>query len=159
MNFVSDPLRSLDYAILDGYSSSQLCASKNNDVGITKLYDDLIGLTESISRRILNCTARVDVLTQNIASYVDPWLYMGYAFETKLREYNLAREVTQHVKQRCVNLTSPRTVGLPITLMRTRKRKYLIWNDIKIMKFLKKEPYLLNYKTSYSQAAFQTINM
>lgn len=30
---------------------------------------------------------------------------MGYAFETKLREYNLAQEVTQNLKQRCINFT------------------------------------------------------
>lgn len=41
---------------------------ESNDVDPTKLYKDLIGLVESISRRILNPTAKVDVLTQNIVT-------------------------------------------------------------------------------------------
>lgn len=79
---------------------------ESNDVEITKLYNDLITLTKSISGRILNPTARVNVLLkQDLSSYVDPSLYMGYAFENQLREYNVTHEVAQNIKQRCVKFT------------------------------------------------------
>ncbi|CAG5046128.1 unnamed protein product [Parnassius apollo] len=50
---------------------------ESNDVDPTRLYNDLIGLVESIGRRILNPTARVDILTEDIESYLDPKPYMG----------------------------------------------------------------------------------
>lgn len=107
-NMYNDPVNHLYLIYLKPILQEVQIVNKlfeSNDVDVCKLYNDLIGLTESISRRILNPTARVDVLTQNIASYVDPSLYMGYVFETKLREYNLAQEVEQNVRRRCVNFT------------------------------------------------------
>lgn len=55
---------------------------ESNNIDPTKLYKDLCALVQSTSRRILNPTARVDIFTQNIESYLDPKPYMGYAFET-----------------------------------------------------------------------------
>ncbi|CAG5047081.1 unnamed protein product [Parnassius apollo] len=78
---------------------------ESNDVDPTRLYNDLIGLVESIGRRILNPTARVDILTEDIESYLDPKPYMGYAFETKLLEYNLQPNAANYLRQRCNNFT------------------------------------------------------
>lgn len=78
---------------------------ESNNIDPTKLYKDLCALVQSTSRRILNPTARVDIFTQNIESYLDPEPYMGYAFETKLREYNLQPEVENNLRQRCLNFT------------------------------------------------------
>lgn len=78
---------------------------ESNNIDPTKLYKDLCALVQSTSRRILNPTARVDIFTQNIESYLDPKPYMGYAFETKLREYNLQPEVENNLRQRCLNFT------------------------------------------------------
>ncbi|KAL4703565.1 hypothetical protein ACJJTC_001585 [Scirpophaga incertulas] len=78
---------------------------ESNNIDPTKLYKDLCVLVQSTSRRILNPTARVDIFTQNIESYLDPKPNMGYAFETKLREYNLQPEVENNLRQRCLNFT------------------------------------------------------
>lgn len=78
---------------------------ESNNIDPTKLYKDLCALVQSTSPRILNPTARVDIFTQNIESYLDPKPNMGYAFETKLREYNLQPEVENNLRQRCLNFT------------------------------------------------------
>ena len=78
---------------------------ESNNVDPTKLYKDLCGLVKSISRRILNPTARVDIFTQNIESFLDPKPYMGYAFESRLREYNIQPDVENNLRQRCLNFT------------------------------------------------------
>lgn len=45
---------------------------------------------ESVARRIMLPTARIDVLTaRNLESYLDPSSYMGNGFELKLTEYEL----------------------------------------------------------------------
>lgn len=63
------------------------------------------GLVQSITYSILNPTARVDIFSQNIDSYLDPRPYMGYAFEAKLRECNLLPEVETNLRQRCIKFT------------------------------------------------------
>lgn len=70
-----------------------------------RLYKDLIGLLESISRRTLNPTAKVNVLTEDIESYLDPTLYMGYAFETKVIEYRLEQNTVCNLRYRCIKFT------------------------------------------------------
>lgn len=72
---------------------------ESNDIDIMKLYNDLVDLKEFVSQHVLNSTAKIDVRTQYITSYVDPSLYIGHAFETKLREYD-QEEVTQNVKNK-----------------------------------------------------------
>lgn len=60
---------------------------------------------KSTNQRILNPTARVDIFTQNIESFLDPKPYMGYAFESKLREYDIQPQFENNVRQRCLKFT------------------------------------------------------
>lgn len=78
---------------------------EGNDVDPIKLYKDLIGLVESIGRRIVNPTARVDILEDNIESYLNPKPYMGFVFENKLSEYQLPLDLANQLRQRCINFT------------------------------------------------------
>lgn len=39
------------------------------------------------------------------------------------------------------------------------RREPVIWNDIKVFKFCKDEPFSIFYKTSYTEDNFQTINL
>ncbi|CAG5004977.1 unnamed protein product [Parnassius apollo] len=107
---------------------------ESNDVDPTRLYNDLIGLVESIGRRILNPTARVDILTEDIESYLDPKPYMGYAFETKLLEYNLQPNATNYLRQRCNNFTLKLVTELrsrlPVNFKILRNIVHIKWESL-----------------------------
>ncbi|XP_068205152.1 uncharacterized protein [Palaemon carinicauda] len=68
-----------------------------------KLLLDLSNLIISLSKKVTIPTARVNPLTTDISSYIDPGAYMGYEFEKVCRESQIAIEVQGNIRQRCIS--------------------------------------------------------
>ncbi|XP_041974017.1 uncharacterized protein LOC121736556 [Aricia agestis] len=98
-----------------------------NDRDPTKLLNDLVELVESVARRILMATAsaRVNILTDNITSYLDPSPYMGYNLERRITEYQLSPESVQNLRHRCkqftLKLVQEMRSRMPVNIQTLRK--------------------------------------
>lgn len=64
---------------------------------LVKLLDCLISLVKSVSSRVLNPLAKVDVLKDPIDGYISPKPYLGYLFESKAAELHLPEEVEKNI--------------------------------------------------------------
>lgn len=85
----------------DVQKTNKLFESENADP--TKLLDSLILLIRSLSARILNPTARVDLLTQSIDSYLNPRPYLGCAFESEIANTStIADERRKSIREKCI---------------------------------------------------------
>lgn len=91
-------------------------ASEGEQVDPLKLLDCLVNLIKSVSSRVLNPLANVDVLKGPIDGYISPKPYLGYLFESKAAELHLAPEDEENVRKRCVAFTISLTNELRVRL-------------------------------------------
>jgi hypothetical protein len=78
---------------------------EGENVDPTKLIDDLVHLIRSLSSRIVNPTARVDIFVDNIDSYLDPQPFLSYELNKKLQDFKLNDAEKQNIRSRCINFT------------------------------------------------------
>ncbi|KAL7382723.1 hypothetical protein ABVT39_026993 [Epinephelus coioides] len=91
-------------------------AFEGEQVDPLKLLDSLVSLIKSVSSRVLNPLANVDVLKGPIDGYISPKPYLGYLFESKAAELHLAPEEENNVRKRCVAFTISLTKELRMRL-------------------------------------------
>lgn len=91
-------------------------AFEGEQVDPLKLLDSLVSLIKSVSSRVLNPLANVDVLKGPIDGYISPKPYLGYLFESKAAELHLAPEDENNVRKRCVAFTISLTNELRVRL-------------------------------------------
>ncbi|KAL4719405.1 hypothetical protein ACJJTC_015099, partial [Scirpophaga incertulas] len=72
----------------------------------TKLLETLAFLLRSICNRVIYSHTNINVLTTMVQeNHLNPYATLGYAFETSIRKLNLNEDVTNIVKQRCIDFT------------------------------------------------------
>lgn len=76
---------------------------QGENVDTTKLLLDLTNLILAASRKVTVPTSRVDPLTSDISSYVDPYAYLGYEFEQFCRNSKIPKEIECNVRNRCIS--------------------------------------------------------
>ncbi|KAJ4934815.1 hypothetical protein JOQ06_007597 [Pogonophryne albipinna] len=91
-------------------------AFEGEQVDPLKLLDSLVSLIKSVSSRVLNPHANIDVLKEPIDGYISPSPYLGYLFESKAAELLLAPEEKNQVRKRCVAFTISLTHELRLRL-------------------------------------------
>ncbi|KAI4797407.1 hypothetical protein KUCAC02_025136 [Chaenocephalus aceratus] len=91
-------------------------AFEGEQVDPLKLLDSLVSLIKSVSSRVLNPLANIDVLKEPIDGYISPSPYLGYLFESKAAELLLAPEEKNQVRKRCVAFTISLTHELRLRL-------------------------------------------
>lgn len=82
-----------------------------------KLLDSLVSLIKSVSSRVLNPCAKVDVLNGPIDGWISPKPYLGYVVESKAAELPLVPEDEYNVWKRCVAFTISLTNELRVTVL------------------------------------------
>jgi hypothetical protein len=91
-------------------------AFEGKQVDPLKLLDSLVSLIKSVSSKVVNPLANVDVLKGPIDGFISPKPYLGYLFESKPAELHLAPEDENNVRKRCVAFTIPITNELRVRL-------------------------------------------
>ncbi|KAI4796477.1 hypothetical protein KUCAC02_026979 [Chaenocephalus aceratus] len=91
-------------------------AFEGEQVDPLKLLDSLVSLIKSVSSKVLNPLANIDVLKEPIDGYISPSPYLGYLFESKAAELLLAPEEKNQVRKRCVAFTISLTHELRLRL-------------------------------------------
>ena len=91
-------------------------AFEGEQVDPLKLLDSLVSLIQSVSSRVLNPLANIDVLREPIDGYISPKPYLGYLFESKAAELHLVPEDENTVRKRCVAFTISLTNELRVRL-------------------------------------------
>ncbi|XP_026119257.1 protein NLRC3-like [Carassius auratus] len=91
-------------------------AFEGEQVDPLKLLDSLVSLIKSVSSRVLNPLANIDVLKGPIDGYISPKPYLGYLFESKAAELHLLPEDEKNVRKRCVAFTISLTNELRVRL-------------------------------------------
>jgi hypothetical protein len=72
-------------------------AFEGEQVDPLKLLDSLVSLIKSVSSRVLNPLAKVDVLKGPIDGYISPIPYLGYLFDSKAAELHLVPDDEHNV--------------------------------------------------------------
>ncbi|CAI5669915.1 unnamed protein product [Oreochromis niloticus] len=98
------------------FLKSVLGAFEGEQVDPLKLLYSLVSLIKSVSSRVLNPLANVDVLKEPIEGYISSKPYLGYLFESKAAELHLAPEDEKNVRKRCVAFTISLTNELRVRL-------------------------------------------
>ncbi|CAB1415722.1 unnamed protein product, partial [Pleuronectes platessa] len=80
-------------------------AFEGEEVDPLKLLDSLGSLIKSVSSRVLNPLANIDVLKEPMHGYINLKPYLGYLCESKAAELHLAPEEKNYVRKRCVAFT------------------------------------------------------
>ena len=91
-------------------------AFEGEQVDPLKLLDSLVSLIKSVSSRVLNPLAKVDVLKGPLDGYISPVPYLGFLFDSKAAELHLAPDDEQNVRKRCVAFTISLTNELRMRL-------------------------------------------
>jgi hypothetical protein len=78
---------------------------EGENVDPTKLIEDFVHLIRSLSSRIVNLTAGVDIFADNIDSYLDPQPFLSYELNKKLQDCKLNHAKKQNIRSRCINFT------------------------------------------------------
>lgn len=105
-NMYSDPINKLYMLFLrpllqDVQRTVKTFQGENVDP--TKLLSDLSYLISATSRRVMIPSSRIDPLTSDIASYIDPRAYLGYEFEKTCSTSNLTQEGQRQLRDRCIS--------------------------------------------------------
>lgn len=82
--------------------------SENSDP--VRLLEDLTNLVQFLGKKIIIPTAKIDVLSDNFDSYIDPTPYLGYEFELFSKEIN--PQMLVNVKGRCIDFTKKLIIEL-----------------------------------------------
>ena len=106
-NMYSDPINKLYLLFLRPLLvelNRVMKSFQSDDSDPTKLLSDLGTLIESIAKRIVLPTARIDVYS-DISAYVDTRAYLGYEFEKTIMEGNIPHDhvTVKAVRERCTN--------------------------------------------------------
>lgn len=103
-NMYSDPIVKLYLLFLRPVlqeTQRVLNAFQADNIDPTKLLGDLTELIESLSRKILLPTVRVNPQTDDLPSFVDHRAYLGYEFENVCKDLKLQPEVEKNLRGRC----------------------------------------------------------
>jgi len=91
-------------------------AFEGEQVDPLKLLGSLVRLIKSVSIRVLNPLANVDVLKGPIDRQISPKPYLGSLFESKVAELHLVPEDENNVRKQCVAFTISLTNELRVRL-------------------------------------------
>lgn len=114
----SDPQNILYLTFLKPVLSEvQLAIKAFEGEQVDPLLDSLVSLIKSVSSRVLNPLANIDVVKEPTDGYISPKPYLGYLFESKAAELHLAPEEKNSVLKRCVAFTISLTNELRVRLL------------------------------------------